>query len=1043
MYFHNELYDININMCGISAVFGKYPEKDGFMRQSLSKIEHRGTSFYEYQIFENGALGANRLPIVGRLAGQQPLSNEDGTIFAAQNGEIFNYKELRKNLEAKGYKFKTDCDTEVLAHLYEEYGEKMINHIDSEMYAFVVYDTKNNSFFAAKDRFGVKPMYFGRDKEGAYYFASELKQLTQFEHIESIENFPKGHYMVDGVLKSYYEMGTKSSVKNENEAVRHLTKLVVEAVRKRVDTDLPVAVLFSGGVDSSLIMEIANRLHPNVTAFILGRPGAPDYEAAMRLCKDYGYKYQVVYPDVDYAKEYKDVIYHLELYEAQVIRQAFALDILSKEIVRSGFRIALAGDASDEIFGGYNEFARLAAKDINKGCQLIAGDLERSHNVRLDRMSMKHTLEVRAPFFDTDVVNYAMKLDPSLKVRKENHQVTVKYILRKVAEQFLPEYISYRYKVPFSNGAGMNVGFNFRTQDGDVAKSVLATGVTNSTSEAEVKKYGFLTEEEKIYFSLYKGFGYTKLKDNERRIVTKETLSQIDSDKASTRLIVAEFDKLPLYFPLYLGNSIGLYEKRDLAVDYISTGGDDLTYNALFSGSAQIGVSDPVFSFSKTFTTKGKIIAGFVDRIPLVAVTFDPSMIIEKKCDLNKYRVGSFQEFSTTHALSAYFLDSEKVIPFPHKELSQALTRRKVDVAIMTIDLALELVEKGGRIVFSFENEYESYLFTGLTTCDNLDPSFAGALDKVVAVVRESITYIEHHPKQALAAFKKEFPSLLDHKRTLEALVVFWNKKMDVDTAGVTNAERVWDRVHPELLKTGHARFFKVRPEDKVVAVLSQGAVSRDVPYQEDKLSLIVRECIAKNEPIPVVMFWGASDKKGATEADVEALDKLVYVANLVKKIYQPGVALTLLLANKHAEVNGFDTILVNDYLKRISELAKERSLNTEYLSNIWEKHGLTVKNVQDKALHMTEKEWGDVLLRQRLEMTTLKKGYSDARGAARAYYIMRTSEAPLIEAGFPRSIFATYSDDSTQDILPSMPTLYLWVNKKGHGELPWFEKTK
>lgn len=1010
------------------------------MKQSLSKIRHRGTSFYEYKIFEKGALGANRLPIVGRSTGQQPLSNEDGTIFAAQNGEIFNYKELRKKLEAKGYKFKTDCDTEVLAHLFEEYGEEMISHIDSEMYAFVVYDTKNNSFFAAKDRFGVKPMYFGRDREGAYYFASELKQLTQFKHIQSVEIFPKGHYMLNGVLKPYYRMEIKSSVKNENEAVRHLTKLVVEAVRKRVDTDLPIAVLLSGGVDSSLIMEIANRLHPNVTAFILGRPGAPDYEAAMRLCKEYGYKHRIVYPDVDYAKEYKDVIYHLELYEAQVIRQSFALDILSKEIVRSGFRIALAGDASDEIFGGYNEFARLTAKDINKGCQLLTEDLERSHNVRLDRMSMKHTLEVRAPFFDTDVVDYAMKLDPGLKVRKENHQVTVKYILRKVAEQFLPEYISYRYKVPFSNGAGMNVGFNFRAQDGDVAKAVLATGAACMVSEGEVKKYGFLTEEEKIYFSFYKNFGYSKLKDDERRIVTKETLSQIDSDKTITRLIVAEFDKLPLYFPLYLGNRIGLYEKRKLAVDYISTGGDDLTYNALFSGSAQIGVSDPVFSFSKASITKGKIIGGLVNRIPLVAVTFDPTISIEKKGDLNNYRVGSFQEFSTTHTLSAYFLDSQNIIPFHHRELSQALTRRKVDVAIMTLDLALELVEKGGRIVYSFENEYASYLFTGLTTCDNLDPSFAEALDKVVAVVRESITYIEHHPKQALADLKKEFPSLLNHKNTLEALVKFWNKRVDLDTAGVTNAERAWDAIHPELLKTGHARFFKTRPEDKVVALLSRSVISRDIPYQEDMLSLIVREHMVANKPIPIVMFWGASDKQKTTKSDVEALDKLVRITDEVKKVYRPGLSFQILLADRHAETNGFDVHVATSYLAQISKLAKERGIGSMYLSEIWKKRGLTVKKVRERAARITDKEWTDIVLRKHIETTARKKGYADAISAARAYYVMRTSEAPIIEKKFARSVFATYSDDSSQDILPNMPTLYLWVNRKGNSSLPWFD---
>lgn len=1030
-------------MCGISAVFGKYSDKDGFMHQSLSKIEHRGTSFYEYKVFKDGALGANRLPIVGRSTGQQPLSNEDGTIFAAQNGEIFNYKKLRTKLEAKGYKFKTDCDTEVLAHLYEEYGEKMIDHIDSEMYAFVVYDTKHNSFFAAKDRFGVKPMYFGRDKEGSYYFASELKQLTQFEHIESIENFPKGHYMVDGVLKSYYQMEAKGSVKNESEAIRNITKLMVDAVRKRVDTDLPVAVLLSGGVDSSLIMEIANRLHSNVTAFILGRPGAPDYEAAIKLCKDYGYKHRIVYPDVDYAKEYKDIIYHLELYEAQVIRQAFALDILSKELVRSGFRIALAGDASDELFGGYNEFARLAAQDINKGCELIVSDLERSHNMRLDRMSMKHTLEIRAPFFDTDVVNYAMKLAPELKVKKENHQVTVKYIIRKVAEQFLPEYIAYRYKVPFSNGAGMNVGFNFRAQDGDVAAAVLASGPSISVSEEEMQKYGFITDEEKVYFSLYKSFGYSKLKNNERRIVTKETLSQIDSDKTTKRLIIAEFDKLPLYFPLYLANQIGLYEKRNLAVDYVSTGGDDLTYNAMFSGSAQIGVSDPVFSFSKTFATKGKILGGLINQIPLVAITFDPTITIEKMADLNVYRVGSFQDFSTTHTLSTYLLDSKNIIPFRHTELSQALTRRKVDIAIMTLDLALELVEKGGRIVYSFEKEYQSYLFTGLTACDNLDPSFTAAIEGVVAAVRDAITYIEHHPKQALAMFKKEFPALLNHKNTLEALKKFWNKKMDIDTAGTTNAERAWDAVHPELLKTGYARFFKNRPEDKIVEILSKSTISRDVPHQEDRLSSIVRKCMATNQAVPIVMFWGASDKRGVTESDIEVIDRLNQITADVKQLYSPGLAITIILADKHAEVNGYDITIVKSYLEDIAHVAHERGLTTVYVSKLWEEHGLTTQRIEKNAKQMTEKEWSDVLLRPLLEKTTLKKGYADVSCAARSYYLMRTKEAPVIESEFPNSVFATYSDDSMQDILPDMPTLYLWPVRRGDGALPWFENTK
>lgn len=133
-------------MCGITAVFGDAEEKENFIKTSLEKVKHRGSSLFEYEVFDNAAMGTNRLPIVDRVNGKQPSHNEDKSIFAIQNGEIFNHKELRKELEKKGHKFKTDCDTEVLVHLYEEYGEAMVEKIDSEMFAFVIYDLKKDSY---------------------------------------------------------------------------------------------------------------------------------------------------------------------------------------------------------------------------------------------------------------------------------------------------------------------------------------------------------------------------------------------------------------------------------------------------------------------------------------------------------------------------------------------------------------------------------------------------------------------------------------------------------------------------------------------------------------------------------------------------------------------------------------------------------------------------------------------------------------------------------------------------------------------------------
>ena len=649
-------------MCGISAVISKSTEREEFLKASLKKIIHRGSSNFEYKVLDGAALGTNRLPIVGRLSGQQPVYNEDESIFAILNGEIFNYKEIREDLKSKGHSFLGDSDTEVLVHLYEEYGDQMVNYLDSEMYAFVVYNVKTKDFYAARDRFGVKPFYYAIDeRDQSYHFGSELKQLVQFDFLKEVFDFPVGHYMKNGKLFSYHTIETSNDIVDEKEAVRKLTNLMVDAVKKRVDTDLPIAVLLSGGVDSSLIMEIANRFHPNVTAYILGRPGASDYEAALRLCKDYKYKYKIVYPDVDYAEEIKQVLYHMEIYEAQVLRQAFAQDLISKAIVRDGYRIALVGDASDEIFGGYNEFVRLSEGDINKGCELITNSLSRSHNIRLDRMTMKHTLEARAPFFDTEVVNYAMKINGSLKIHRTEHDVTTKYIIREVAAKFLPDYIAYRYKVPFSNGAGMNVGFNFRAQDGDVAKSVLASDFGKMTVSSEEKKeLGLLTDEESVYYAMFKDFSYDKLVDHKKRIITKETLSQIDSDKDKLRVVVAEFDRMPLYFPVYLAEKLSLFSKRDLDVSFVSTGGDDLTYNSLFSGSAQIGISDPIFSFSNGFATKGKIFGSFINQVPVVAVAIDPAITIEGKDDFKKYKIGSFQVFSTVNTLVRYFCPTVK-----------------------------------------------------------------------------------------------------------------------------------------------------------------------------------------------------------------------------------------------------------------------------------------------------------------------------------------------------------------------------------------------
>ena len=234
-------------MCGISAIWGDATNKEENLRNSLFKISHRGdlNHQFEHKIFDRAALGTNRLAIVDKKFGDQPQQNEDGNIFAIFNGEIFNFKKLKEELDTLGHIFRTESDTEVLTHLWEQYGEKMIMKLDSEMFAFVIYDKKNDEIFAARDRLGVKPLYYAFDKTETVYFASEIKALVCLDDLREIHEFPSGYYFYKNTFVQYYETLVGSG-KEQNEA--ELSEIIEEAVRKRVQTELPIAVFLSGGV---------------------------------------------------------------------------------------------------------------------------------------------------------------------------------------------------------------------------------------------------------------------------------------------------------------------------------------------------------------------------------------------------------------------------------------------------------------------------------------------------------------------------------------------------------------------------------------------------------------------------------------------------------------------------------------------------------------------------------------------------------------------------------------------------------------------------
>ncbi len=1026
-------------MCGIIGIFGENNPKER-AHQSLEKIVHRGSNTFELAYFPNAVLGANRLPIVDREHAVQPQSNENGTIFATQNGEIFNYKKLKEELIDKGHQFKTDSDTEVLVHLYEEYGTEMVYKLDTEMFAFIVFDRNDNSVFVARDPLGVKPLYYAEDKSGQFYFASELKQLSFFEDIEEIYTFPAGTYFFNGEFKKYFTLQITNELNNEKEIIDLFEKKIVEAVSKRVQTDLPIGVFLSGGVDSSLIMEIATRIHPDVTAIILGYPGSSDYEYALRLCQDRKYKHHIVRPDVDFEKELDGLIYHLETYEPLIIRQSFSLDICAREANRLGLKVVLVGEGADELFGGYNEFSNLPAEKVNQGCLMLTESLSAGHLQRVDRMSMKHTVEIRAPFFDKEVVEVALKISGELKIKKENHQVTTKYILRKTAANFLPDYIAWRYKVPFSNGAGMNVGNNFKSQDGDVAKIILEKEEAQ-LAQAMLDKYTVSTKEGKYYLKKFDEFGFTKLLGSEKRLVVKDNLNDLHSSQKQ-RLLVGEFDRLALYFPVYFAAQKGIFVLHDLDIDFIATGGDDKTYGSLVNNSAHIGLSDPMFAmFENKEGVKGEIVGELVENIPGVAITLNPNVKIKKIEDFKKYKVGTFEAFSTMNGIVKYLLPKETSISdFEHKTLLEKLASREIDVAVVLPEQAYELELIGGRIVFDFSLQFQKFLFSGFTISNILEEKYREHLKSFVVAVREAVQYIRKNKKEALAEFARTFPELKASEKIFDCYLNLWSTTLKVEKEDYKNACDVWKENYPQLLKKYVPYFRKVSIVDPVIEKINSREYRRDFPFLEDVLEKNIIKSLNNKTPLEFVGFWGAGEKEAIDNHDKNALRYFKSYIENIKSVFAPEIKITWILSDAHAKNNGYAEEKYTKYLEQIKVALEEAGFQVIYLSQLWEKWNLKEQDIQESLEKQEKNWWSKVAIAAQLEKQAQKRfKMDDFVFGAQKYYIMRKLEKPHLEKEFKDCVFFSFNDGQTQSLLPKLPSIYLYSENRGISDVPWF----
>lgn len=458
-------------MCGILGIFNLQQDVETLRPQALNmskKQRHRGPDWSGIFTCKDAILVHERLSIVDPTSGKQPLFSTDGTLALAVNGEIYNHRQLKKELN-KPYTFQTQSDCEVIIALYQEHGVNFIDKLNG-IFAFALYDHEKNTYLIARDHMGIIPLYIGWDQYGNFYVASEMKALSGV--CNKIEVFPPGHYLhsVDGQIKPWYkrEWVDYDNVKDNTTDIQKVKVAFEEAVNRQLMSDVPYGVLLSGGLDSSIVSAIAKKYAarriesgglkdawwPQLHSFAIGLKGSPDLAAAQKAADHIGTVHHEVYFTIQEGLDaLSDVVYHTETYDVTTIRASTPMYLLARVIKSMGIKMVLSGEGSDEIFGGYLYFHKAPdAKAFHEETVRKVGKLHLYDCLRANKSLAAWGVEGRVPFLDKEFMDIAMRLNP--KDKMSGNGKIEKYILRKAFEDYLPDEIAWRQKEQFSDGVG-------------------------------------------------------------------------------------------------------------------------------------------------------------------------------------------------------------------------------------------------------------------------------------------------------------------------------------------------------------------------------------------------------------------------------------------------------------------------------------------------------------------------------------------------------------------------------------------------------------
>lgn len=533
-------------MCGIVCAFELAEPAESIRPQVLTcarKVRHRGPDWSGVFDDDRAILAHERLAIVDPTSGKQPILSPDGSLILAANGEIYNHQQIRKELAGE-YDFQTGSDCEVILALYHKKGPDFLDDLNG-IFGFALYDAAKGMYLIGRDHMGIIPLYTGRDLNGTFYVASELKSLEGV--CEKIDLFPPGHYLYGPVKRGMDVSGNPNSksrdlsnsekdyssirswifepvrwykrewmdfnaVKDNRSDIKDLHDALSAAVQRQLMSDVPYGVLLSGGLDSSITSALARNFSerriesgnteaawwPRLHSFSVGLEGSPDLKAAREVANHIGtVHHEIKFTIQEGLDAIRDVIYHLETYDITTVRASTPMYLMARAIKALGIKMVLSGEGADELFGGYLYFHKApSAQAFHEETVRKLDKLHQYDCLRANKSLAAWGVEGRVPFLDKEFMDVAMRLNPEDKMAVNGRME--KWILRKAFEDYLPESVAWRQKEQFSDG----VGYSWI----DTLKEMVDVSVSDESFSTASKRFPCQpprTKEEYYYRSIF------------------------------------------------------------------------------------------------------------------------------------------------------------------------------------------------------------------------------------------------------------------------------------------------------------------------------------------------------------------------------------------------------------------------------------------------------------------------------------------------------------------------------------------------------------